>query len=139
MRWTRFGGRYSPRSDSLKRSGGFGACSATSFATPTTAARARRHPASSRSSIPRPAAAARRGGASIARRRRSPSVHQLPGQVDHLQRAGVGGLLEVGARRVAAFGILVIEEGEAHLLHPGGELSCVLRADAVVLGGGEDE
>ena len=47
--------------------------------------------------------------------------------------------LQVGARGVAAFGVLVIIEGQAHFLHPRGELARVLRADAVVLGRGEDE
>src|SRR3954471_1017613 len=66
-------------------------------------------------------------------------VHQHAREIDHLQRIGARDLLQVRACRVAAFRILIIIEGEAHLLHARGELARVAGADAVVLGRGEDE
>ena len=65
--------------------------------------------------------------------------HQLAGEVGVGEGPGVGLLGQVGAGAVAAFDDLVVEEGLVELLHLGGELAGVLRADAVVLGGGEDE
>src|SRR5580704_12046760 len=67
------------------------------------------------------------------------SVDQLTLQIGHGQGEDVGLLLHVGATAVSALDVLVVEEAEAHLLQPRGELARVLRPDAVVLGGGEDE
>src|SRR5689334_3004754 len=72
-------------------------------------------------------------------RRRSRVVDQLTREIDHLQRAGVRDLFQVGAGGMAAFGILIIIEGQAVFLHPSSELARMLRAHAVVLGRREDE
>jgi len=40
---------------------------------------------------------------------------------------------------MAAFGVFVVEEGQAHLFHSRGEFAGVLGADAVVFRGGENQ
>ena len=48
-------------------------------------------------------------------------------------------LLHVGAAAVPTFDVLVVEERQAQIFQPRGELARVLGPDAVILCGGEDE
>ena len=67
------------------------------------------------------------------------SVHQLAREIDEGFGLGASGLLQVGAGAVTAFGDLVVEERLVELFHACRELAGVLRADAIVAGGGEDK
>ncbi len=66
-------------------------------------------------------------------------VHEFHHEVGVGVGPHLGGLLVVCACAVTAFGDLVVEEGIVELFHAGGEFAGVDGADAIVLGGGEDE